>query len=35
MLHVIAYDIGTTGVKTGLISVGETVKLVADCVPGV
>ena len=24
MLYVIAYDIGTTGVKTGLISIGET-----------
>ncbi len=30
MLHVIAYDIGTTGVKTGLIAIGETVELVAD-----
>lgn len=34
MLHVIAYDIGTTGVKTGLISVGETVELVADAYQG-
>lgn len=32
--HVIAYDIGTTGVKTGLISVGETVELVADAYQG-
>ena len=34
MLHVIAYDIGTTGVKTGLISIGETVELVADAYQG-
>ena len=34
MLHVIAYDLGTTGVKTGLISVGETVELVADAYQG-
>ena len=34
MLHVIAYDIGTTGVKTGLIAIGETVELVADAYQG-
>lgn len=30
MLYVIAYDLGTTGVKTCLFSIGETLKLVAS-----
>jgi len=28
-LYVIAYDFGTTGVKTCLFSIGETLKMVA------
>ncbi len=30
MLYVIAYDFGTTGVKTCLFAIGETLKLIAS-----
>ena len=29
MLYVIAYDIGTTGLKTCLFSIGETIEMIA------
>ena len=34
MTYVIAYDIGTTGVKTCLFSIGETIRLVSSAQQG-
>ena len=34
MTYVIAYDVGTTGVKTCLFSIGETIRLEASAQQG-
>ncbi len=34
MAYVIAYDIGTTGVKTGLFNIGKTIEMTASAIRG-
>ena len=34
MKYALAYDIGTTGVKTCLFEIDESIKLIADAIEG-